>query len=308
MKRRISDVGPRPAIDGGQRRVTRTRAAAGRGLPLCIVCTQSLRPESVASARRRGALPAVTLRGSSQLPPRPDSLALAGLPSLASHWKAAPVTQARRCGPAVSQSPRPKSHAAAARRHSRLLPDLPNLKFPSLQVTRRGPPRLRPTHLSCRGPKSLAAPRARARVTHHGSTSLAAARVTRRGPSHSPLPAFNRRCLSFRSSQVTRRGPPRRPTHLPRSPRPGSLAVTMAVGLWPSPGPGPAAAVSWHLQPVAGFIRCSGCSGRPGQRAAAKLHSKQQPGLRLRRAVVPCPAAAGCSGRGQASDGGPDRR
>ena len=54
---------------------------------------------------------------------------------------------------------------------SRLLPDLPNLKFASSQVTRRGPPRLRPTHLSYRGPKSLTAARARVRVTRRGSTS-----------------------------------------------------------------------------------------------------------------------------------------
>ena len=143
MKRRISDVGPRPAIDGGQRRVTRTRAAAGRGLPLCIVCTQSLRPESVASARRRGALPAVTLRGSSRLPPQPDSLALAGLPSLASHWKAAPLRLAAAGPPSLAvqvarvlqftQPPRP----AASPRPARLT-----------RVIRRGPK----SPGFCRGP------------------------------------------------------------------------------------------------------------------------------------------------------------
>ena len=51
-------------------------------------------------------------------------------------------------------SPRPKSHAAA-RSHSRRLLDLPNLKFPSSQVTRRGPPLLRPT-----SPPPLVAPTA----------------------------------------------------------------------------------------------------------------------------------------------------
>ena len=168
MKRRISDVGPRPAIDGGQRRVTRTRAAAGRGLPLCIVCTQSLRPESVASARRRGALPAVTLRGSYRLPPQPDSLALAGLPSLASHWKAAPVTQARHCWPAVSR----RSSCPSFTSHSGATASRPPNSLESFAAAQ--------SHLACRGPSLSHSLRPDVRVTP--AQRLA---VTRRGPSHS---------------------------------------------------------------------------------------------------------------------------
>ena len=162
---------------------------------------------------------------------------------------------------------------------------------PRLDVTRRGPS---PSHWSWQSPRPA--------VTRHGrrggpshslqpeSESAAAARVTgtsplavtqaRRGPSHSPRPAFTRRCPSFRSSQVTRRGPSRRPTHW-HLPRPESLAAAQ-VSCRRGPGHSPS---RWPF--VFGQVRAR----QPRYRGASRrLHS-------LLRLLGPARAA----GRSQAS-------
>ena len=197
----------------------------GRGLPHCTVCTRC----GLASARRRGALPAVTLR--IRPSPRPETLSTARPrvtgrgnrcrpPSPAA---AAAAARATRWSPSPSQQLRPESLGLAR---------LPSLTVAAAPVTpsRRGPPSssLVAARVS-EVPKLLAAARRTVRLTCRGP-SLAAARVSRRHGGRSSLAKYAL----------------------------GSRGI---------------------VAPVAGFIRCSGCSGQasePRQCPAATTVARPQ--------------------------------